>query len=302
MQRIGVEIEFAGVTAEMAASIVAENVNGEMTALGAHHFKVEADDWGKFTIKLDTRFAEHDKTDLPGHPSHETVDSILDLTTPIIPIEIVTPPIPADSLGRLDQLLNILKQAGARGTDDSLAWAFGVHFNPELQDIDETKIRTVLQAFSLGQAWIYDAVGIDLTRRLLAFAKPYPEPYVRIVTASNYSPQTPQLIDEYLVHNASRDRALDMLPLFAHLDRNKIVAALPNEPVSARPTLHYRLANSKIDAPDWTLQLEWQRWQRLASLADDHGRLGEALAAFRNQRHASMSKQWREASRPFIEI
>ena len=64
-------------------------------------------------------------------------------------------------------------------------------------------------------------------------------------------------IDDYLVENASRNRALDMLPVFAYLDEARIRAAVSDGLIKARPTLHYRLPNCEIEQPGWDLHPAW---------------------------------------------
>lgn len=97
---------------------------------------------------------------------------------------------------------------------------------------------------------------------------------------------------DYLAHNPTRNRPLDMLPLLAHLDSRRVLhAAEDKHLVKARPAFHYRLPNCMIDEPAWTLAQEWNRWvaverlaadpEKLASMSRDYLRLeGESFKPF----------------------
>ena len=54
----------------------------------------------------------------------------------LVPFEIVSPPIPMDRLGELESLIRRLRESGAQGTESGAFYAFGLHFNPELPDLD----------------------------------------------------------------------------------------------------------------------------------------------------------------------
>jgi hypothetical protein len=113
---------------------------------------------------------------------------------------------------------------------------------------------------------------------------------------TDYDDDLAGLIDDYIGANPVRDRALDMLPVFAHLDPDRIAAALPDEPVSPRPTLHYRLSNSRVGDPQWSVSLEWQRWCVIARLAYDPDRLEQLRKRFLASRVPSLSDKWRRLS------
>ena len=53
-------------------------------------------------------------------------------------------------------------------------------------------------------------------------------------------------------------------------------AALPEEKVNSRPTLHYRLPDCRIDEPDWSITTEWNRWMLVEELVCDEQALSEA--------------------------
>ena len=69
---------------------------------------------------------------------------------------------------------------------------------------------------------LWRAIDPDMTRRLLSFAEPFPDEYVRLIADDNYWPDLSALIDDYLKWNPSRDRDLDMLPLLAFVDEERV--------------------------------------------------------------------------------
>jgi hypothetical protein len=100
------------------------------------------------------------------------------------------------------------------------------------------------------------------------------------VLAPGYAPDQAGLIDNYLHANPTRNRELDMLPLFAWIDEDRVRSCVPDARIKARPTFHYRLPDARIGDPGWSLALEWNRWCVVERLAADAERL------------AAMSEAW----------
>ena len=88
----------------------------------------------------------------------------------------------------------------------------------------------------------------------------------------DYDPDIARFAADYVAHNPTRNRPLDLLPLLAFNDptflRRPEVAG---QKVSPRPTYHYRLPNSLIDDPHWSVAAEWNRWVLVERLAADPG-------------------------------
>ena len=119
-----------------------------------------------------------------------------------------------------------------------------------------------------------------------------------LVLAPDYTPDMPGLIDDYLLHNPTRNRALDMLPIFCELDRERVMAGLPPDEqnlVSGRPAFHYRLPDCKMNAPDWTVATDWNHWVFIEKLADNEALLEQLMAAWQ-QHYAdfklAQNKRW----------
>jgi hypothetical protein len=202
-----------------------------------------------------------------------SADTLTVVAEQFIPWEIVTSPIPFDDLHRLFPLTDELRRLGAKGTRHALHFAFGVHLNPEPPDADTTTILSYLRAFICLYDWMLEREQTDLVRRLTPYIRHFDKPYLRTVLDSDYRPDRAQLIDDYLDFNPTRNRSLDMLPMFAHLDEHRVRERIDDQLIKARPTFHFRLPNCDIDNPDWSLSEAWKLWLAVESLANDEKQL-----------------------------
>jgi Putative amidoligase enzyme len=193
----------------------------------------------------------------------------------VMPYEVVTPPLPIGRLVDIDNLVEALRQTGARGTGRSPLYAFGLHLNPQAASLDADYIVDHLKSFMLLAPQLRAEIGVDLSRRLSPFIEPYAEPYVRRVVDPDYRPSLERLIDDYLDANPSRNRELDLLPLFATLDAERVRRHVADARVKARPTFHYRLPNSRVDDSGWSVVADWNRWVGVERLAAERHRLDE---------------------------
>lgn len=282
IRRVGIEIEFGGLSGKRATELVQRRFGGTVHQEDPNAWSIADTRFGKFELKLDTRF---------GHPKFEPGDATAGLKSHlasivgtamalVVPHEIVTPPIPIDRLAEVEELVGSLRAAGAEGTEQSLFYAFGLHFNPEVPSFEPVALTAILKAFSLLSPWLWQEIDPDNTRQLLRFAEPYGESYVRRIADTTYWPDLGGLIDDYLDANPSRDRDLDALPLFAYLDERRVRARLPDEKIGPRPTFHYRLPDARISSKRWSLATEWNRWIAVERLADDRARLDDLCARY----------------------
>jgi hypothetical protein len=215
----------------------------------------------------------------------------------LIPCEFVTAPIPLDRLGEIDPLVSILREIGAKGTQDRALYAFGLHFNPEVPRADATTAAAYLKAFTLLNGWLRKQVAPDPTREFLGFADPFPAEYVRRLVAPDYWPDLPAFIDDYLLANPTRNRDLDLLPFLLHLDAGRVRATLPSEKIGARPAFHYRLPDARVSDAGWSIAPDWNRWVAVERLAADRERLDAAGAA--RLAFVGEEKSWADRSEPF---
>ncbi|MEO1362708.1 MAG: amidoligase family protein, partial [Pseudomonadota bacterium] len=120
-RRVGVEIEFAGLTEDATATLVRTHLGGEADKDGAHDLHVTGTVLGTVKIELDTALRRLGDTGPVG--------AVLDALRGLIPVEIVTEPLDRDQLIRLDGFRDTLRRAGAVGTSDGVLLGFGVHLN-----------------------------------------------------------------------------------------------------------------------------------------------------------------------------
>jgi hypothetical protein len=121
---------------------------------------------------------------------------------------------------------------------------------------------------------------VDLTRRLTFFADPFPKDYARTCVDPGVLAEPRPAHRRLPGRQPDPQPRLDMLPLFAHLDAERVRARVEDERIKARPTLHYRLPNSEIDRPDWGLGAIWDDWLVLERLATDPKRLDRAVRRY----------------------
>jgi hypothetical protein len=293
---VGVELEFIGPTAEAAARALAAALGGTVVERDPHSFAVEGSRLGHVGVELDTRYAHPDKIDpaVLGGFGPTLASWIGAAASYFLPCEIVTSPIPVDRLHEVDGIVDLLRGLGAKGTQDGALYAFGLHFNIEVPSLDAPTIGSVLKAFVLLNGWLRRQVAPDATRSFLGFADPFPEAYVRRLAAADYAPSLPYLIDDYLAANPTRNRDLDLLPLFLFLDEARVRAVLPSAKINGRPAFHYRLPDARVSDPGWSIAPDWNRWVAVERLAADRERLemvGRAYLEFPGE-----AKSWADVA------
>lgn len=267
----GVEIEFSGLSPAETADIAADVLGGTVTQAGDHAWQVRGTAIGDLDIYLDTALR---------HAGASSLKQLgLALGQGVIPVEIVTEPLDLEQMARLDTLRAALRRAGAAGSRAGLTYGFGVHFNPSVAGRDADAITRPLLAYALIEDWMRQARPIDRSRQVLPFTDPYPTSLVRaLCKAGVVAPEEAMTI--YLAHAASRNYGLDMMPLFAWLDADRVRAALGEDKTSARPAFHFRLPDCRIDEAGWTLAQEWDRWRLVECVAADRDLLARLRTAW----------------------
>jgi hypothetical protein len=280
VRTVGVEIEFTGPSAEDAARALMGRLGGLLVEQDPHAYRVRDSSVGDFSIELDSRILHPQKKDhLLGGVLPRIAAWFGSAASSLIPCELVTAPVPIDRLEEVDRIVGILREIGAKGTQDAALYAFGLHFNPEIPRRDAETAAAYLKAFVILNGWLRKQVAPDTTRHLLGFADPFPAEYVRRLVAPDYWPDTARFVDDYLAANPTRNRDLDLLPLLLHLDEARVRAALPYEKINGRPTFHYRLPDARVSDPGWSIAPDWNRWVAVERLAADRPCLDAAGAA-----------------------
>jgi hypothetical protein len=261
-RRVGIEIEFAGLTESRAAEVVAGALGGRIARVAEYELAIEDTAVGRVDCYLDTAFRKGRQ--------HALSRLGLEIGREVIPVELVTEPLDPGMLPRIDALRETLRQAGAIGSRDGLLLSFGVHLNVEVVSPEVPDWLPVLTAFALIEDWLRLADPIDGSRRILPFVDPYPTSFVRGILALPPDAAMHDVVRFYLAENPTRNRALDMLPLFARIAPEEIERERARlGKIAPRPTYHYRLPDSRIDEPSWRLAYEWNRWVLIERVAAD---------------------------------
>ncbi|NEZ02854.1 amidoligase enzyme [Wenzhouxiangella sp. XN201] len=283
-RRVGVELEMAGIRPHQVAEAVVDAVGGHIEVENAFVTHVRDTEVGDFRIELDADLLKSRQyqellaefgINIGEGDEREQIETLISRVAGlVVPLELVGPPVPWTELETLDGIRERLHRAGARGTQSSPLYAFGMQLNAEVASLDSDYLLSIIRAFLLSYDELIEAERVDLSRRISPYVQPFPEEYVAHVLQADYAPDRDELIDDYLRLTPTRNRPLDLLPLFAHLDEDRIM----NAPVEAhlvkpRPAFHYRLPNCLIDDPDWSLATVWNRWIEVERLADDPERL-----------------------------
>ncbi|MDX1460144.1 MAG: amidoligase family protein [Xanthomonadales bacterium] len=296
-RRVGFELEFSGIGLDVAAEAVAASLGASAVSQTAAERLLESEPLGKFTVELDwSHLKKLAKEQGHGDIEEGWVEQLSQAAASVVPVEVVCPPIPVTNLAVLDPMVEALREAGAVGTDESLVAAYGVHVNPELPSMDATTIQAHIRAFAALQWWLVDRLEVDTTRRLTPYIDLYPEAYMNRVL-SRPDADMDEIFDDYLAHNATRNRALDLLPLLAEIDEARVRDAVDDDRIKARPTFHFRLPNCQIERPGWSLDQAWNAWWVVEKLADQPEALDELAGAFADARRIVLGvnrKRWVE--------
>lgn len=289
-RRVGVEMEMAEISLEDMARDVVKCFGGHHEPVNPFVHRVTGTRYGDFRMELDSNLLKEREylkflRRLGVQVDEDAgLDQVLsDLAGVVVPHELVAPPIPWTAMDEMDAMRDALRLSGARGTHASLFYAFGLQLNIEAVRLEADYLRDIMRAFLLLYEWLMERGAVDLSRRFTPYVNPFPGRYARRLLDPEYTPDMAALIDHYLRDNPTRNRPLDMLPLFAHVDEQRVMAApVEHHLIKPRPTFHYRLPNCQINEPGWNLTLPWNDWVAVERLAGDADRLvalsGEALA------------------------
>lgn len=250
-RQVGVEVEVGKLTAEEIAKGISQICGGAAREIGVHSWLVESTEFGDVEVYLDTRFRKDAESWL--------AKSGLDLAQLVVPVEIVTPPMPPSLLTRLDEVVCALARQGAVGTSAGILLGFGVHLNVEIADKTAAHIGGVATSFALLEDALRTSMQIDTSRRLLPFAAPYPLSLIDRLVAERCN-KIDDVIALYVDENPTRNCSLDLMPILMDLAPELVADRVRDKGISARPTFHYRLPDCRLDEAGWSITREWNRW------------------------------------------
>ncbi|POF33810.1 amidoligase family protein [Roseibium marinum] len=285
-RRVGVEIEFGGLTALQAAEFIRADLGGSIEKKDSHRYRLTGTELGDLTVELDSKYvhSEDDASDL-----ERKVRSLAgDMTGSIVPTELVTDPLPVSRIADIDALLDRLVAAGALGTQH-LHLACGLHLNVEWTGREVLPILRILQAYLISAPDLRREIAPDRVRTLLPFIGRFPQDYEARILDPDYQPDFARFAADYCRANPSKNRELDLLPLLASIDEGAVADALGHPPEAVRPAFHYRLPNASLGARNWSIEKEWDRWLSVEALAADEDRLAAALSARQERQRAPES-------------
>jgi hypothetical protein len=305
-RKIGFELEFSGISAKEVAKIIQDSFGGKIVDENKTVYKVEETELGDFKVELDAIPIQNVAKRLKDNEeknSGELIDkidaklssTIMDVSEIIVPMEIVGPPVKVDEVNKIDLLCDKLKDKNAKSTKDKFYYAFGLHINPEVISTNTKYIVKHIQSYLLLEPWLVKAHEIDWTRRVTSFVDPFPKSYKELLLDSNYNPTMKELISDYHKHNPTRNRSLDMTPLFAYIDEELTRELFgKDEKINKRPTFHYRLPNCDLTNPKWSINKELQIWMKVEKLADNSKLLDEMIKKWieQNENLISLEKFW----------
>lgn len=286
-RQVGIEIEMAGLTPKQIIAAIKRHFGGDEALNGPLEYALLDSQLGNFKVELDSRTVKKayklaDDADLPW-PLEDANTIVKDLAENWVPWELVSPPIPVSQLDQINDLVIDLRHQGALGTRKAAQYAFGMHLNPDLPDLTAATILQYLQAYCC----LYDGIVArerpNFARQLTPHIRHFDKDYILKIIAASYAPDLQTLMADYVEHNPTRNRSLDLLPLFQFLNEDFIKQSLNDPRIKSRPTFHFRLPNSDIDNPNWGIHIAWHEWLAVEWLAQDEKRLTQMCSAYRKE-------------------
>lgn len=316
-RRVGFELEFANLKIEKASSLIKDLYGGEINYINRYFVEVNNTKLGDFSVKLDMNvlyekkyskvlsiFNEIIQNGDPDRQREKKVERILErIFRSVVPYEIISPPIEIDALDAIEKLRKSLYEQEAKGTEDSTFYAFATHINAELPALNMQSLFIHLKSFLLLYSYLLEAHQTNISRKLTPFINPFPKKYVNHIIQTHEKPSIDQFIDDYNQFNPTRNRPLDLYPVLAFLNEEKINKLKNVGKINKRPTFHYRLPNSSIHFSGWSLAEEWNSWcivEELANEPDILAQMTEDYISVFQHHWYNPEKKWKEKSKQWV--
>src|SRR5690554_691187 len=303
-RKVGVEIELSGLSYDELVDHASRLLEGTPELASRYVTKLETKA-GTFTIELDPdpiKDLDLDDERMPQpirHLGNHAMDVIDFAAERIVPLDIVGPPLAFTRVELIEHLADAHRELGAEGSREAIYFAFGLQLNPELPDLEPSTIVRYLQAFAALYDWLKSRHQLDISRKFTTYIEPWSSRYTDKLMAEDYAPDQASLMKDYLHFNPTRNKALDLLPLFAHLDSDLLKDYVDDPRIKSRPTLHYRLPDCDIDNPRWHFSTVWNDWVVLEQIANHPEHLKELRELFRKAQTFSLhnlTHSWRETT------
>ena len=262
-----------GLSARAAAEALARSLGGSIEGDDPHAFRIRDSGLGDLRVETDLRYVHPQRhPDLGLRLAPRAAAWLGTLAAPFVPRELVTSPMPFARLGAVDEAIAGLRSAGASGRGAVFLDALSLHFNVDPPALDAATITAFLKAFLSVEGRLREEIARGSPRLARLLPPAYPGLYRQRVLAPDYRPDLETLTTDYLAANPTRKRSLDLLPLLAYLDEDRVRAALPREKIGRRPVFHYRLPQAHVGAPGWSILPDWNRWLTVEHLAWERSR------------------------------
>lgn len=277
-RRTGVEIEFAGLGVAETAALIADLWGGRIGRQDTRACRVDGGRLGDVQVELDISLHKAWIEDLAAQALGD-----------LVPVEIVTAPLRQDQLPELTRLSAALQTAGGMGTQARLGFGFGVHLNPELP-ADRGSLVAIIRAYGLLEDWLRGSAPLDTARRVLPFVDPWPVALIDAL-ADQARWDVAELARLYAMLAPARGYGLDLLPAFEHLCPQALAGVPDAQLKGGRPTFHYRLAESRLGDPGWSLAYEWNRWVLVERVAANSDLLAQLAAGWQDHRSRLLARK-----------
>ncbi|MEO0771959.1 MAG: amidoligase family protein [Pseudomonadota bacterium] len=260
-RRVGCEVEFAGLDEQDVAQALKSRLGGQIDQENEHVFHLKNTSIGGLKIALDTA--------LPKDPDTAAARAVTGLLAKVVPVEIVTPPLPFEDVTVFSDALDGLATQGAVGSQNGMLYGFGVHLNVELPGLAHPHTYRTIRAFAALEPVLREVYPINLTRRVMPFIKTWPDGFVQELFERR--PMTlMQVMAMAANHIASRNYALDLFPMFKEGAPRAFEAFFPHDTATkARPSFHFRLPDSRVGEQGWSLLEAWTMWRLIEDVAQD---------------------------------
>ena len=296
-RRVGFELELGNLAIQEIAEAIHAQFGGNLKKKSPFEIFVENSSLGKVKILRDTQMLTSLKyrdwlTNIgidfsPGGEGEMLEREVDKLSRWLVPCEIVTQPLEFDDFEKLDQLVAVLEEHEGEGTQEALHYAFGLHLNPSSPDLTAKTLLAYIQSTLLLVDWIIDDADTDFSRRFLtSYIDPFPSAYYRAILKPDYQPGMDELMQDYLAYNDTRNRPLDMLPIFTMIDEDRIRSSVREDEkglIKGRPAFHYRLPDCRVGEEGWSIAEEWNRWNLIEEVAADKDRRLKLIKAWQQE-------------------
>ncbi len=268
-RRVGVEIEFSGLSPETAAAALARDLGGRVEAEDANACRIHGSVLGDLAVEMDLRHLHPGRHPDIGWRLGPRLERLAGrLLSPFVPCELVTAPLPMWMLPEVDGAVAALRAAGATGRGANPVQSLGLHFNIDPPSLEARTLTAYLKAYvDLEDELAARVTGGD-ARLSRALPPRFPDAYRRMVLDPGYWPDLGRLAGDYLSANPTRRRGLDLLPVLAFLVPGEVRSRVPKEKIGPRAALHYRLPYAFVSEPGWTPMQAWSEWMRVDRAAE----------------------------------